>query len=183
MSNVLAEAVSLAEQLEAVAREQRAAGAGELREILGRNNSPRKGDGQRVVELMTQLGIQPGELEEVLATVQELDQGDLLPLLAGPTAIAFFDNDVVAPTKALSAFARRQPALEIKGGLVEGRVYNAAQMKALATLPPKEVLVAQLLGMLQAPAASLVRVLNGPVQGLATALTRISEQKEAVGAA
>ena len=56
-------------------------------------------------------------------------------------------------------------------------------MKALATLPPKEVLVAQLLGMLQAPAASLVRVLNGPVQGLATALTRISEQKEAVGAA
>ena len=119
----------------------------------------------------------------VRIVVQELDQGDLLPLLTGPTAIAFFDNDVVAPTKALSAFARRQPALEIKGGLVEGRVYNAAQMKALATLPPKEVLVAQLLGMLQAPTASLVRVLNGPVQGLATALTRIAEQKEAVGAA
>ncbi|WP_433944248.1 50S ribosomal protein L10 [Paenibacillus sp. SN-8-1] len=80
------------------------------------------------------------------ADLSELDQ-----VLTGPTAIAFSTNDAVAPAKILSDFAKKNDALEIKGGVVEGRVVGVDQIKALADLPSREGLLSMLLSVLQAP--------------------------------
>ena len=100
--------------------------------------------------------------------------------LEGPTAIAMSAADPVAPAKILSDFIRENKlqALEIKAGLVEGKVIDVAGVKALASLPPREVLIAQLLGTLQAPITGFVRVLNGVPSNLVYALEAIRKQKE-----
>lgn len=100
--------------------------------------------------------------------------------LEGPTAIAMSAKDPVAPAKVLSDFIRENKlqAIEIKAGLVEGKVIDAGGVKALASLPPREVLVAQLLGTMQAPIAGFVRVLGGIPSNLVYALEAIRKQKE-----
>ncbi len=80
------------------------------------------------------------------AELTELDQ-----VLTGPTAIAFSKDDAVAPAKILNDFAKKNDKLEIKGGVVEGRVVDMAQIKALAELPSREGLLSMLLSVLQAP--------------------------------
>lgn len=104
---------------------------------------------------------------------------ELYPFLEGPSAIAFGGDDPVQVSKAIMEFAKTHKALEVKGGLLEGKAVSPAQLKSLASLPPKEVLIAQLLGTLQAPISSFARVIAAPTQGLVTALDRIREQKEA----
>jgi len=76
---------------------------------------------------------------------------DLNPLLTGPTAVAFSKEDVVAPAKVLSEFAKENEALKIKGGVVEGRFADVKQIEALAKLPSREALLSMLLSVLQAP--------------------------------
>ncbi|WP_223068791.1 50S ribosomal protein L10 [Paenibacillus caui] len=76
---------------------------------------------------------------------------ELNEVLTGPTAIAFGANDAVAPAKILSDFAKKNDALKIKGGVVEGRVVSVDQIKALADLPSREGLLSMLLSVLQAP--------------------------------
>jgi large subunit ribosomal protein L10 len=100
--------------------------------------------------------------------------------LEGPTAIALSATDPVVPAKVLADFIRENKlqALEIKAGLVEGKVIDANGVKALATLPPREVLIATLLGTMQAPIAGFVRVLNGVPSNLVYALEAIRKQKE-----
>lgn len=80
------------------------------------------------------------------AELSELDE-----VLTGPTAIAFGAEDAVAPAKILSDFAKKNEALKIKGGVVEGRVVGVDQIKALADLPSREGLLSMLLSVLQAP--------------------------------
>ncbi len=80
------------------------------------------------------------------AELSELDQ-----VLTGPTAIAFSKDDAVAPAKILNDFAKKNDKLEIKGGVVEGRVVGTDQIKALADLPSREGLLSMLLSVLQAP--------------------------------
>lgn len=88
--------------------------------------------------------------------------------LAGPTAIAFSTTDVVAPAKILNDFAKGHKNLEIKGGVVEGRVLSAAAVQDLANLPSREGLISMFLSVLQAP-----------MRNLAYAVSQIAEQKEA----
>ncbi|NGZ78087.1 50S ribosomal protein L10 [Saccharibacillus alkalitolerans] len=76
---------------------------------------------------------------------------DLDAVLTGPTAIAFGTEDAVAPAKILNDFAKANDALELKGGVVEGRVVSADELKALASLPSREGLLSMLLSVLQAP--------------------------------
>ncbi|EGK09717.1 50S ribosomal protein L10 [Kroppenstedtia eburnea] len=71
--------------------------------------------------------------------------------LVGPTAIAFSNDDVVAPAKVLHKFSKENKELEIKGGVVEGRVVSLDQIKELAELPSREGLLSMLLSVLQAP--------------------------------
>ena len=81
-------------------------------------------------------------------------------VLEGPSAFAVSATDATAPARVLAEFAKKAPNLEIKAGVVEGTFYDAHGMKAIASIPSREVLVSKLLGSLQSPITNLARVLN-----------------------
>ncbi|MEK4131876.1 50S ribosomal protein L10 [Solibacillus sp. FSL W8-0474] len=91
--------------------------------------------------------------------------------LTGPNAIAFSNEDVVAPAKIINEFAKKNEALEIKAGIIEGTVASVEDVKALAELPSREGLLSMLLSVLQAP-----------VRNFALATKAVAEQKEEQGA-
>lgn len=91
--------------------------------------------------------------------------------LTGPNAIAFSNEDVVAPAKILNDFAKKHEALEIKAGIIEGNIATAEEIKALAELPSREGLLSMLLSVLQAP-----------IRNLALITKAVAEQKEEQGA-
>ncbi len=101
------------------------------------------------------------------------------PYLSGPTAVAFGINDAVVPAKLITEFIKSSKKTEIKGGIVSGKVVNAAGVQALADLPPKEVLVAKMLGSMNAPIANFVGVLSNTMRGLLYTLNAIAEKKGA----
>ena len=84
----------------------------------------------------------------------------LAPYLEGPSAIAISTEDATAPARVLAEFAKKADNLEIKGGVVEGNVYDAKGMAAIASIPSREVLISRLLGSLQSPMANFARVIN-----------------------
>ena len=84
----------------------------------------------------------------------------LAPYLEGPSAIAISTEDATAPARVLAEFAKKADKLEIKGGVVEGNVYDAKGMAAIASIPSREVLISRLLGSLQSPMANFARVIN-----------------------
>jgi large subunit ribosomal protein L10 len=92
----------------------------------------------------------------------------LLTLLDGPSAIAFLeaDGDMVAAAKALADSARETNVLEIRGGVLQGRVMTADEVQSLAKLPPEDVLRGQVLGAIVAPLTALAGLLNAPLQNL-----------------
>ncbi len=90
----------------------------------------------------------------------EVGMEGLDSVLHGPTALATCDNDVVAPAKVLVEFAKANEALEIKAGFVDGKVIDANEVKVYASIPSKDVLIAKMLGSLQAPIGNLVRTLD-----------------------
>ncbi|MEJ9210777.1 50S ribosomal protein L10 [Bacillus smithii] len=92
-------------------------------------------------------------------------------VLTGPNAIAFSNDDVVAPAKILNNFAKENEALEIKVGVIEGKVVSLEEIKALAELPSREGLLSMLLSVLQAP-----------IRNFALAAKAVAEQKEEQGA-
>lgn len=102
----------------------------------------------------------------------------LAPMLQGPTALIIGFKDPVAVAKAAVKLADSLPKLEIRGAVLDGAALPAAEVKALADLPPREVLLAQLLGLLQAPATRLVRVLNEPAAQVARLVKAVSERAE-----
>ncbi|MDO5301869.1 MAG: 50S ribosomal protein L10 [Tissierellia bacterium] len=108
----------------------------------------------------------------------DLDINDFDELLVGPSAIAFSNEDAVAAAKILVKNAENMEALEIKAGYVDGKAIDVAGVEALSKLPTREVLIAQVLGGLNAPIQGLANVLTGNLRGLAVALDAIREQKE-----
>jgi large subunit ribosomal protein L10 len=106
-------------------------------------------------------------------------RAQLLPLLAGPTAVTVCGDDPVAPAKTLNDFARTHDELQVRGGLLQGSVLDTAGVRALAMLPPREVLVARVVGGMAAPISGLVNVLQGTVAGFVRALQQIADQKAA----
>jgi large subunit ribosomal protein L10 len=103
--------------------------------------------------------------------VEQAELDGLNDFLTGPNAIAFSTEDVVAPAKVLNEFAKKHEALEIKAGVIEGKVSTVEEVKALAELPSREGLLSMLLSVLQAP-----------VRNLALATKAVAEQKEEQGA-
>ena len=110
--------------------------------------------------------------------VDQIGLKELDSCLKGPTSIAFSKNDIVAPAKILNEYSEKYGHVKLKAGVVEGKVINVDEIKALAKLPPKEVLLARVLGGLNAPLAGLVNVLNANIAGLARVLNAIAEKKE-----
>ena len=84
----------------------------------------------------------------------------LAPYLNGPSAMAYSTEDATAPARALAEFAKKAKALEIKAGVVEGNVYDAKGMEAIASIPSRDVLISRLLGSMQSPMANFARVIN-----------------------
>lgn len=101
----------------------------------------------------------------------ETDLTALDESLVGPTAIAFSNEDVVAPAKILHNFSKEHDALEIKAGVIEGKIATVDEIKALAELPSREGLLSMLLSVLQAP-----------IRNFALAAKAVADQKEEQGA-
>jgi large subunit ribosomal protein L10 len=119
-----------------------------------------------------------------LRVLRESTFKDLVPHFTGPTAIAYTAKDPAPLARALEEFTRDHQGLTLKAGLVEGRLVDAQGIKAIAELPPRDVLIARLLGALNAPMVRLVTALRSPSRGLVTVLDRIARMKEeAAGAA
>ncbi|MCZ6875083.1 MAG: 50S ribosomal protein L10 [bacterium] len=140
-------------------------------------------DVAQMAELRVRLREVAVELQVVKNTlarraVENTDYAPLTDHFAGPTSVAFAADDVVAMAKALTAYARRQPKLEIRAGLVEGKVVSSKDISALAELPPREVLLAWVMGGLQSPVAGFVGVLHGVLRQLLYALLAIKQAKE-----
>ncbi len=109
---------------------------------------------------------------------QEIGLEDLESYLEGPTAIAFGPHDPVAPAKVITEFAKHHKNLEIKGGVLEGKVITDEMIKALADLPSREQLLGQIASAMQAPISGLVNVLQAPIRNLAYAVDALRSQKE-----
>ena len=92
---------------------------------------------------------------------------DLASVFVGPSAVAFSNEDVIAPAKILNDFAKDADALEIKGGAIEGAVASKEEIVALASLPSREGLLSMLLSVLQAP-----------VRNVALAVKAVADNKE-----
>lgn len=96
----------------------------------------------------------------VRRAIEGTDYESLNEVLEGPSALAISAEDATAPARVLAEFAKNAPELEIKAGIVEGNYYDAEGMKAIASVPSREVLLSKLLGSLQSPITNLARVLN-----------------------
>ncbi len=109
------------------------------------------------------------------------EQGMNVPeeYLLKSTAVSFAFADPAATAKALADVTKGMTFVKVKGGFMGGQLLNASQVKALAELPPLPVVRAQLLGVLQAPAAKLVRTIAEPARSLAAVFRAYSEKEQA----
>lgn len=99
------------------------------------------------------------------------------PYLEGPTALAFGYDDPVTPAKILSTFAKSHKNLELKAGILEGKVIDVNTLKELADLPSREALLGQVAGLLQAPMRNLVYVLSAPIREMAYVLEAVRKKQ------
>ncbi|MGN9166320.1 50S ribosomal protein L10 [Tissierellaceae bacterium HCP3S3_D8] len=99
--------------------------------------------------------------------------------LKGPSAVAFGYDDPVQAAKITSKFAKENEQLEIKAGIVDGKVINLDEIKHLAELPSREVLIAQVLGGINAPIQGFANVLQGTIRSLAIVLNAVAEKQGA----
>ena len=114
-----------------------------------------------------------------LRAAQELGKEEINNILIGPTAIAFGYGDVVATAKAINSYIiSTRSTLLINGAMMDSTVLTPDQVRSLALLPPREELVARLIGQMQAPIAGLVNTLNGILRGFVVVLQRRVEQLE-----
>jgi len=130
---------------------------------------------RRLRESGSELKVAKNTLTGIAA--REVGLQGLEAYLEGPTAIAFGFTDPVAPAKILNEFMREFKQLEIKGGILEGKVIQDKEIRRLADLPAREVLLGKVLGGMQAPLYGLVSVLQGSLRSFVYALEAIRRQK------
>ena len=120
-----------------------------------------------VTNLRRQLRAVGGEFKVAKNTLARLavvdtNYASMTPLLEGPNALVFGYSDPVSVAKVLVKYAEENKKLTIRGGVLDGKAMGAEAVSDLAKLPSREVLIAQLLGLLQAPASQLLRTINEP---------------------
>ena len=96
----------------------------------------------------------------ITSAIKGTDFEGIAPYLEGPTAIAIGKEDATAPARVIAKFAKDAKALEIKGGVVEGNVYDVKGIEKIATIPSRDQLISKLLGSLQSPITNFARVMN-----------------------
>ena len=109
--------------------------------------------------------------------VREVGADELEALLTGPTAITFVTGDAAAVAKTLRDYARTNQALVVKGGMLGTKVLTAADVQALADLPSRDVLLAQVAGAFQAPLTKLAGLLQALPRNFAYGLKALIDQK------
>ena len=109
---------------------------------------------------------------------EELGIEGLESMLLGPTAVAFGITDAVAPANILVNFSKDVKKTEIKCGVMEGKVLDVKGVEALAELPPKEDLIAKMMGSLNAPITNFVGVLSATLRSLVYAIDAVRKSKE-----
>lgn len=114
---------------------------------------------------------------------QEAGYNDLIPHLEGPTAIAVSFDDPVIPVKIISDFVKDldKEVLIIKAGVLEKTYVDAQQVKIIKNIPPREVLLAQIIASIQAPLANFVGVLNEVLRSFVAVLQAMIDKKKAAG--
>jgi len=115
-------------------------------------------------------------LSEIALKEAGIDAGNNF---SGPTALVIENGDIVSPAKVIFEFAKTHAKLKVKAGLVEGKFVNGAMIEQLSALPSKEVLIAKMLGSMNAPITGFVNVLAANIRGLVTVLDAIAKQKAA----
>ena len=128
---------------------------------------PLKGEYRIVKNSLTRIALKNAGLEALAEALQ------------GPTAIVIERGDPVATIKAVFEFAKSHENIKINAGYLDGKVLSGPQMKAISTLPSREVLLSQLLGTLQAPMVNLVSVLQAPMRDLVGVLDQIAKKAPA----
>jgi len=110
---------------------------------------------------------------------KELNVDDLTKDLIGCTAMAFCSDDGIAPARLLKEYFKKNKIdLKIKSGLIDGRVFSPEKIIEIASLPSKNVLIAQMINGVKSPLYSLVFILQGPLRGLIYTLEAVKKQKE-----
>jgi len=129
---------------------------------------------------LTQSGISLQVVKNTLArrAAEGTDFTHVEDLFSGPTAIAF-GAEPVAMSKALSDFAKQHETLQILGGVLDGKRIEATDIRALASLPPREVLLAKMLGSMVSPISGLVRTLSEIPASLVRTLAAVRDQRQA----
>jgi large subunit ribosomal protein L10 len=139
-----------------------------------------------LAQLRRQLREAGGEMKVYKNTLVRFAARDLgleiEELLTGPTAIAFVDGDPVNVAKALRDFAKTNPALVVKGGLLGEKALSAAETQALADVEPREVLLAKLAGAMAAPMVQFAGLLQALPRNFAYGLQALIDQGGAPGA-
>ena len=119
----------------------------------------------------------------VKLAVADLDLPDISEALLGPTGVVLGYEGIVEPAKAVSDFAKEHDDKPVfKLGILDNQIVSAVEIQRLAKLPPREQLLAELAGALEAPMAALVSALEGKVQEMSGLLEALREQKEGEGA-
>lgn len=161
----------------------------ELREKLENSESVILADyrGLNVAEMtelrakLREVGVEFSVVKNTLTWIAAKDLGleDLEEHLKGPTALAFGLEDAIAPAKELVKFAKDHKKLELKAGVLSGKVISADEVKALADMPSREELLSKTLGAFMSPMTSFASVLNALPRNLVYVVEAIREKKEA----
>lgn len=148
--------------------------------LLAEFSGLKVGEMMQVRRKLSESGAQFGVIKNSLGRIaaREADLEDLVALMEGSTAIAFVDGDVVNAARSLDEAAKDYPSLVVKGGVLDGKVLTAEQAQALAKIQSRDVLMAQLAGLLVSPIQNLAGLLNAPLGNLGNALYALSQQKQ-----
>lgn len=111
---------------------------------------------------LREAGVEYKVYKNTLTTLaaKEIGVEGLDAILEGPVSVALGYEDPTAPARILNDFAKDHKKLELKGGIVQGEIFDATKVKQLASIPPREVLIAKLLGSFKAPVSNLAYLLN-----------------------
>lgn len=169
-------------------REEKAQVIADLRAKLGRSQSMVLADyrGLTVAQITDlrrrarEAGVELRVVKNTMArrAASEAGAAELSVHLKGPTAIAFGYTDPVAPARLLVDFVRVARVVELKGGYAEGRVLSPQDVRALAVLPSREVLLSQVLAGMMAPLSNMASVLAAPLRGIAAVTDGLRKQRE-----
>lgn len=126
--------------------------------------------------LNSEYAVVKNTLSEIALKEAGIDAGDNF---TGPTALVIENGDIVSPAKAIMDFAKNHAKLKVKAGFMEGKFVSAAVVEQLSSLPSKDVLIAKMLGSMNAPITGFVNVLAANIRGLVTVLDAIGKKQSA----